>query len=460
MKEGKRELPLTEHEEVYHAASRCQAAALSLTARRLHGLKKACSGEGEKTARFFAAVQTGGGSGTRRRRLRRSSGVGSLCRLEGLGLIGLPLVPQGKNDPDPHIGQGPHGDAMTFPLTSLALVVGNCPGFGLGALPGELVEGIAQGFDAAKAPMGFGILATLKQDGRSASQSLQTGRVSIAAPVIPDLGQQARGQTLTGSRQAAEDIIVFMRQKKGLDLLVVGSDLFDEWQQLGHQRQHQARLRAGGDHGSQQLRLMQGLKDLGSHLLRGSMPGLFERLGELVARSSQGRLWSRIALQEEQCRTLLQFGEQAQGGRVVFLEAGGELVHQARLHLDQGILVARQGLEFGHDLAIRCEPAQVRQVSAARLGEQIGIDEIGLGPGSRSTAIHGARIHRIHRPARLQQVRDEQPMGGLDNAGHELLGRAPSFCSRKAFSLISPSRVCSTRSAPSFCPVSSSTRIS
>ena len=35
-----------EHAEVYHAASRCQAASLSLTARRLHDQKIACSIEG------------------------------------------------------------------------------------------------------------------------------------------------------------------------------------------------------------------------------------------------------------------------------------------------------------------------------------------------------------------------------------------------------------------------------
>ena len=39
-----------EHEEVYHAAVCRQAAALSLTAHRLHGQKKACSGEGKKQA--------------------------------------------------------------------------------------------------------------------------------------------------------------------------------------------------------------------------------------------------------------------------------------------------------------------------------------------------------------------------------------------------------------------------
>jgi len=43
MNQRKKEKPSSEHEEVYHAASRCQAAALSLTPRRLHGLKKTCS---------------------------------------------------------------------------------------------------------------------------------------------------------------------------------------------------------------------------------------------------------------------------------------------------------------------------------------------------------------------------------------------------------------------------------
>jgi len=50
MKGGKREIPSSEHEEVYHAASRYQAASLSLTSRRLHGLVKACSVEGKKQA--------------------------------------------------------------------------------------------------------------------------------------------------------------------------------------------------------------------------------------------------------------------------------------------------------------------------------------------------------------------------------------------------------------------------
>jgi hypothetical protein len=39
---------LAEHEQVYHAALRCQAALLSLTAQGLRGEKKACPAKGKK----------------------------------------------------------------------------------------------------------------------------------------------------------------------------------------------------------------------------------------------------------------------------------------------------------------------------------------------------------------------------------------------------------------------------
>ncbi len=48
--------PSREHEEVYHATSRRQAASLPLTARRLHDLKNACSVEGKKRE-VFASPQ-------------------------------------------------------------------------------------------------------------------------------------------------------------------------------------------------------------------------------------------------------------------------------------------------------------------------------------------------------------------------------------------------------------------
>ncbi len=52
MKAEKRGWPASEHEQVYHAAPRGQAAALSLTARRLHAQLQACSVAGKKTGSF------------------------------------------------------------------------------------------------------------------------------------------------------------------------------------------------------------------------------------------------------------------------------------------------------------------------------------------------------------------------------------------------------------------------
>jgi hypothetical protein len=41
--------PSGEHERVYHAVSQRQVASLRLTLCHLHDLKKACSGEGQRT---------------------------------------------------------------------------------------------------------------------------------------------------------------------------------------------------------------------------------------------------------------------------------------------------------------------------------------------------------------------------------------------------------------------------
>ncbi len=54
MKHREAEVHSLEHAQAYHAASRCQAASLSLTPRRLHGWEKACLVEGKKTGGSFA----------------------------------------------------------------------------------------------------------------------------------------------------------------------------------------------------------------------------------------------------------------------------------------------------------------------------------------------------------------------------------------------------------------------
>src|SRR5438270_13137885 len=51
------EMSSTWHEPVYHAASACQAASLSLTGARLRGLKWACQIESQKNAGVLALVE-------------------------------------------------------------------------------------------------------------------------------------------------------------------------------------------------------------------------------------------------------------------------------------------------------------------------------------------------------------------------------------------------------------------
>src|SRR6266702_5932641 len=198
-------MPSSEHEKVYHAASRCQAASLTLTSRRLHDLEQACSVEGQKTG-GFASKETAA--------VGHSAAMEALSCLKGGRVIQLVPGEHGENDTCPHIGKGSDRHRMAFPLGSLALIVVSGPAFLLGRLPGKLMQGVAQGFDTAQPPVRFGIVATLKQDGRRPSQGLQARRVSIACTLIPDFGEQARSQSLSRTRQTAEDLVVFMHQKK------------------------------------------------------------------------------------------------------------------------------------------------------------------------------------------------------------------------------------------------------
>ena len=167
---------------------------------------------------------------------------------------------------------------------------------------------------------------------------------------------------------------------------------------------------------------MQLLENLGGDGDRVGMLGLSEHLLELVHRSGHRRLRRGIGLQEQQGTLLGQFGKQLQGHRIIRLQAGRQLIDQARLHTDQAILITCQLFEFAYLLAVWDEAVQISQVSASGLGQQVRINRIGLGSRGRSSTIDGARIDRIDGPARLQQVRNQQPMGRLDDAGHLLFG--------------------------------------
>jgi hypothetical protein len=217
MKQGEWGGPSNEHEGVYHAASRCQAASLPLTPRRLHGLKKACSIEGKKTGGFAS-----------QRKTLLSCCMASMQisgRLKSRRSIGFLGLEHGENDPRPDVGEGTNSDTMTFPLAAFALVIGFGPGFLLRAVPGEGMQGIAQRFDTSQAAMRFRVRSALKQNGRGASQRLQTRRAGIPSWIIADFGEQARGQAFPCSRQTAEDLVVFwLCCKIGKD--VVSSTVF------------------------------------------------------------------------------------------------------------------------------------------------------------------------------------------------------------------------------------------
>ena len=75
------------------------------------------------------------------------------------GLIALFFEPQGKDHPDPHIGQGAHSNRVAFPFLAFAVIVVLRPRFLLGTLPGELVERVAQRLDTGKPLMNGGVVA-------------------------------------------------------------------------------------------------------------------------------------------------------------------------------------------------------------------------------------------------------------------------------------------------------------
>ena len=302
-----------------------------------------------------------------------------LCCFKGRRNIGLVRREHGEDDARPNAGKRADGDAMTFPFCAFALVIRFGPRFLLRALPGKRMQGIAQGFDTPQATVWPGVGATLEQDRRGPTQSLQTGRTLIPAGIIADFCKQPWGQALSSSRQTAEDLVVFMAQKKALDLLIVDSNLLKQGQELSNQSQHQARLGARRHIIGRQMRLMQRFTDGGSRRSRSGMSGLFQGLGQLLMRGFHGFLWGGIGLQEKQGGFLLELGKKVQRDGIVVHAPGGELIHQSCLHLDQAVLIAGQRFQFGHLLALGGEPMQIREIGPSCFGEQIGINGIRFG---------------------------------------------------------------------------------
>lgn len=110
------------HEEVYHAASGCQAASLPLTARRLHGEKRACQIERPKTGCRFASWEMKSAKLV----AQLSSGTRRMLKpgaLKDDWLILLSLEPYGKENAHPHGGKRSYRDTVTFAFCPFALII-------------------------------------------------------------------------------------------------------------------------------------------------------------------------------------------------------------------------------------------------------------------------------------------------------------------------------------------------
>src|SRR5579863_1453616 len=410
------------HEAVYHAALWCQAASLPLTPQGLRSLKKAYLIERQKTGCCFASHAQVRVVGRRASWSGYSRSMPVLSCYKRASLIGFFLDPQRENDSHPDIGQRSDGHTVALALLAFAVVVVLRPSLGSRTLPCKLIQGVAQRLDTGEALMDARVIAALKGNRRGASQGLDTACIDIALAIIAPFRQQAGSQSFASAGQGMEDLIVFMLQKKRGDLLIVGRDLLQQRQQLSDQSQHQARLRANGDVISGQLWLVQSLVDLWRNLQSGGMPSLGKRLSQLFDRGCRSTGGGGIGLQKDQSGPLLELSEQFQGHRIIGFQAGRQLIDQAGLHLDQRILVAAQGFEFGDLGTVRLQTSQVSQLRSAMLGQQIGINLVGLGTAGGAFPVDSFRIDRVEGHPRLQQGSDEQTVIGFQNAGDLVKG--------------------------------------
>jgi hypothetical protein len=238
-------------------------------------------------------------------------------RFKGRGLIAGLADPHAVDDAHPDVGQGADSHTVGLALRPFAPVIVQRPGFVLRRLPGKLVQGVAQRLQARKAFVRFGVIAAFIGHGRGSGQGLDGVSIGIAAAIIAPLGQQTRSQALAGTRQRTPQLLIRMTQKKGADGLVIAGDLLDHHQQLFDQREHQARLGAHDDLACLQLGTVQFKSDLGSHAPRVGMFAGAQGGRALLHRRGQRGLRRGIGLQKYQCGTLLHFGKQVQGRRVV-----------------------------------------------------------------------------------------------------------------------------------------------
>ena len=382
------------------------------------GRIKTAQVESEQATSQFVCWARAGQSGSRDAALSSSARMLLLCLLKGGNLITAVVQPHGKDDPGPHIRQSAYRHRVTFAFCPFSLVIGLGPRLTLRRLPSKLMQGVAQGLDTRQTTVCLGVRPALEEHRRGPSQRLQTAGIPIARTLIANFSQESGSQALACPWQALKQLMVLMGQKKGVNLLVILSNLLDQWQELVHQNQHQARFGAGRHRIGLQMRLMHALHDLLGNATGVRMSRLTQDLPDLLCRSVHRRLWGGVGVQEQQSAPLVQFPKQLQSHWVIGFETGRQLIDQTGLHLDQAVLVAGQGFELRYLLTVRDEPVQIRQVGSSSFGKQIRINCIRFGTRGGSAAIDGARIDWVDWPALLQQMSNQQTMGGLDDTGH------------------------------------------
>ena len=143
-------------------------------------------------------------------------------------------------------------------------------------------------------------------------------------------------------------------------------------------------------------------------------------------------------MQEEQGTLLLQFPKEIQGHRIIRFEASRELIDQTGLHLDQAILIAGEQFQLRHLLTVWGEATQIGPIRSSCLGQQVGVNRIGLGSRGRTPSIHRTRVDRIDGPSSFQQGCNQQPMRGFNDTGHLVFGLCTDDLFQKSIQFAQP----------------------
>ena len=109
--------------------------------------------------------------------------------------------------------------------------------------------------------------------------------------------------------------------------------------------------------------------------------------------------------------------EGVEGGGVVLVQGGAELVDECGALLDQRDLVAAEQAELGGQRVLRAQRPPAVTVGAEGVGEAPGVQRVVLGAGrglAVAVAFGGLGVQRVQGQAQVEQPLDGGPAAGLD----------------------------------------------